>query len=294
MRLFEIVNYLNDMYSLDSFEESDNSISKRFSLFPTCIYNSFEKDFITRSNGLLFNNGEEVQSIVFACFLSNFIWKSLEESNLRDAIIITHHIYDIDAGDPFGGVGEGFSTISAEFFQWLRAHRISAYALHLPLDMNEKLINNHNSFCEKLCIKITNSLLDFKRYTMGYLGEIEYCDFCNIRKIFKRVATYGKSLPERETYNVAVLAGMISSVEMLKEISTHSIDVLICGDVLLRNGSERMRIIERYLFEECPYHIICVSHQWSEEIGLLKLMNHLEDNIKDVMFYFVNGEDRWK
>lgn len=296
MKIEKIVGFLDEMYNLNLVDIVDISCSKRVNTIHKAILNDVEPVFKKRCNGLCFQNGKEIREIYFSCFLSDFLVDWLREADVSEAMIITHHMFDIDAGEPGGYEAKGYSFVSLESYQWLKKSNISVYVLHLPLDMNANSINTHKALCNKLGLSPIKDLLNYEGYRMGYIAKSTANLYSSVKVGFKRFINLGRPLPlegDLVGQTVSVVAGMISSTSMIDVIAESGTALCICGDVLLRTNTERMKNMENHI-RVSHFPFLCISHQWTEVPVLLELKNVLQIQFPDIHMHVVMGEDRWK
>lgn len=295
MKLRKISDYLDSMFQVAVYGDLDTSFSARMHYFPRDVILNISPLFLSRYNGLMMENSDNITEVVTSCFLSDDIVDELRTRRISNALLICHHMLDIDAGQPGTWNARGFSAISSESFAYLQKHGISVYILHLPLDANESKINTHLSFCNRLGLFPQTELLHRHGFTMGYLVNGSPLWHVTAERIFSSKIVYGKFVNDVEHFDapIAVLAGMVSSTSMLEEIVTTGCSCLVCGDVLLRQRTKRAEDISKWL-KYTPLPIVCFSHKETEEPALKDLLTHINRIFPTIPTRFLRGGLQWK
>ena len=295
MELRKISDYLDSMFQVAVYGDLDTSFSARMHYFPKDIISGISPLFLSRYNGLMMENSDEITEVVASCFLSDDIVDELKTLRISNALLICHHMLDIDAGQPGFWSARGFSAISLESFEYLQKNRISVYILHLPLDANQSKINTHKSFCNRLGLFPQMELLYRNGFTMGYLANGSPSWPMTATQCFSSKLVYGNISNDVKSFDspVAVLAGMVSSTSMLDEIVATGCSCLVCGDVLLRQRTKRAEDIARWL-ESTPLPIVCLSHKETEEPALEDLLTHINRIFPTIPTRFLRGGLQWK
>ena len=295
MKLVDLVDYLDELFQVSFYGDLDTSFSSRMHIFPTNVVSAMEPLFLKRFNGLLLKSAESVDRIIASCFLCDDLIDEIKSSGIQNALLICHHMLDIDAGQPGKWNAKGFTSISKEALEYLQANGISVYTIHLPLDANASLINTHLALCNALEVRPCKDLLIRKDFSLGYLAN-DTPHWLNLAQSrFTSVLTLGDTMKikSQSTGLLAVLAGMVSSVEMLEEIVNSGCTCLVCGDVLIRQKTERALAINKWL-STAPIPIVCLSHKETEEIALYELLNKLNIIFPSLPTRFLRGGSQWK
>lgn len=275
MREREILKKIDEMTAMHLLETiPDASMQKRRALIDCTVESFLSTQFLDQMNGAVFRAKDDRVCSVIACsvFLDKICVDTLlKQEEKRNIFLLTHHFFDIDCGRPGTDSGRGFSMVDAEALRELYLRGIQICSVHLPLDLNQSPVNTHRAFARRLGLLPEDDLLDYPFGKMGYVVRSTEAFRNCFSGLFPEVVSYGKILPAEEPETgIAVVAGMISSPEMLKKIEVRGCKILICGDVLLRNGSERTRQMEAYL-QQTSLSIYCVSHYQSEFWALKEL-----------------------
>lgn len=286
-----IAEQLDSFFQIARYTSLDTSFSKRISMFDSKIQQRIQPDFRQSCNGLMLKSSETISCIAATCFLCDEFVAELRDTHITDTFVVTHHMMDIDAGTPGLWNAKGFFALSAESFNWLEANRISIYVLHLPLDANASEINTHAALCRRLSMTPMGTLLYRPGYEMGYTVSVPKSLYEIAKMRFARTVSFGQLPPSPRC--VAVLAGMVSSATMLEEISRCGCELLICGDVLLRQDTPRTREVVEWLHGQ-RLSILCLSHKETEEPALWELLDWLCRRFAPLPALFLRGGIRWK
>lgn len=298
MKLSEIVDLLNNEFDLHKLGENgliDVSMMSRVNLIPQEIRSEFSASFFNTMNGLLLQSSEEVNFIVLSTFLSDNVVLSMEKKGYKNSLLIVHHLFDMNCGTPNEMNGVPFHFLSNKSMEIIRRNKISVYAVHLPFDLQCCRFNTSLAFANHLSISqiyepINTDLLKHIGYETT--TDIDIGEY--LKSKYVAVYRYGNGTDaDMTTKNVAIIAGVISNVNMLKELEHRGITHIICGDIFLCVDSERFRVVYDYVrkTELCIY---CLSHNISESYGLTVLADYILNRYNDISCecIFENGE--WK
>lgn len=295
MKLVDITNYLDEMFQVSFYGDLDTSFSSRMHIFPNCVVSAMEPMFLKRFNGLMLKNTDNVESVIASCFLCDDLIEEIKFAGVRNALLVCHHMLDIDAGQPGTWNAKGFTSISDESLKFLQANGISVYTVHLPLDANASPINTHLALCNTLELLPQKELLVREGFSLGYLAKAtpSWRDLAESRFTSVLMVGDGMKAESITTGVLAVLAGMVSSVQMLEEIVDSGCNCLVCGDVLLRQKTERAITISKWL-SAAPIPIVCLSHKETEEKALYELLKKLNIIFPNLPTRFLRGGSQWK
>lgn len=290
MKEWEILEKIDEIIAMHILENvPDESMRKRRTLIDSRAERFISDEFLDKMNGMVFrgNGGRSYSVIACSVFLDEVCVKTLLKQDKNQKILLfTHHFLDVDCGRPGTETGVGFSFVGVEALRELYHRGIQICSIHLPLDLNQSLVNTHRIFARQLGLRLEEDLLEYPFGGMGYVACSAEFSRERIASLFPEVTLYGKAAPEEDPKaRIAVVAGMISSPEMLKKIEERNCKILICGDVLLRNGSERKKQMEAYL-RQTSLSIYCVSHYQSEFWALKELARQVTGaGMKTLMIY---------
>lgn len=292
IKLHIVTNYLDEFFQVADYGGLDISFQTRMHLFPPQILEHMSPAFRRCFNGLMLENSQEIRCLAAACFLSERVVEEIRKTGLSDALLVCHHMLDIDAGTPGTWNAKGFSALSQMSFQYLQERRISVYALHLPMDANASHINTHLSLCRVMDLHPRKPLLLLRGIDMGYIAQASDRWSSLVHSAFPQRLVFN-DLPESPPEYVAVLAGMVSTTGMLEKIVSSGASCLVCGDVLLRQKTQRTEEISQWLARS-NFPILCYSHKATEEHALQELLQELVQAFPTLSARFLKGEKRWK
>lgn len=291
-----MTDWLDRLYRINCISGLDRSFSKRMHLFDRQIRDQMQKDFLERYNGLMLCGEDDMQRVLFSCFLSDAVVQELVREQCGPALLVTHHMLNIDAGRPGRYDAKGYCALGIDSFLQLKKRGVSVYVIHLPLDCDHFAINTHRALCNKLDLTPREPLLERTSYQMGYLATGDSFLYQKIRNNFDQCVCYGAAPPSSAALKgatVGILSGMISTPAMLAEIVQKGCRLCICGDALLRNNTIRCKEMEQCL-QNSPISFLCLSHKQSEEPALLELMNLTAKTFPGLQTEFIRGGLAWQ
>ena len=282
--LVEIINMLDETFNIREHIGKDTSFVKRISdYFNNHLISRFEHGFVGNCNGPMILGSALIERIYGATFLSDGTLVELIKQNPENSLLIVHHPLDIE-----GGINDldfiGYRAVSSNLLLSYIEKGGNVYSLHLPLDVNKYEINTHSAFLKYLSLQHNeiSPLLTINNHEYGYMLNIEATpteDIIDlIDKRCPRYLQYGASIDATKITRIGLLAGMISSLEQLRQIENIDCDLCICGDLFIRDGSKRYLDLHRAV-SESNTSFICLSHNISEyqvfDYGLFPLLNSL-------------------
>ncbi len=277
-------------------EFTDHSMRKRRNLIEKTAERMFSQEFLEGMNGTVFPCVQDREYSVIACsvFLDDVCVKNLlSQQKEQNIFLLTHHFFDIDCGRPGTCSGTGFSMINIEKLRQLYDRGVQICSIHLPLDVNKSVVNTHRALTEQLGLVPEKDLLEYPFGTIGYMVNGSMFSEKQLRKMFPDTISYGNVDQKLDlSKKIAVIAGMISSTEMLQRVEKQNCGILICGDVLLRNGSRRTKQIEEYI-SQTSLKIYCISH-YQSEFWALKRLTELVAGCSDMLPLLIYDKELWK
>lgn len=293
-----IVDFLDDIFDLKKLkngEMTDFSMMSRKELIPKSQQNEFLSSFFNIMNGLLLQSTEEVNSIVLSTFLSDNVISELSKKECQNSLLIVHHLFDMNCGTPDEMNGVPFHFISSKSIEIIKKNKISVYASHLPFDLQECRFNTSLAFAKKLNLSDTYSPLCLNSLkNIGYQTEIDFDIGSYLKRKFDTIYRYGngEDSPMQQKKTV-IIAGVISNIDMLKELEKQGFTHIICGDVFVCIPSERFRNIYEYI-KKTNLCIYCLSHNLSESYGLEMLGACLSEQYKSISCENIFENEVWK
>jgi putative NIF3 family GTP cyclohydrolase 1 type 2 len=92
-----------------------------------------ETGFLETFHGLMLHNGQTVDKVCCAVFLSEEILDKIFAQDARNILVISHHPLVMETSN------RGFLPLSERHFLDMRERAISAYVLHTPLDVHDEV-----------------------------------------------------------------------------------------------------------------------------------------------------------
>ncbi|MBR5236980.1 MAG: Nif3-like dinuclear metal center hexameric protein [Clostridia bacterium] len=288
---------------------NDTSGLKRIGSVSEDVRSLFSSEFLKYANGLFFDlKDREIDTVVFSVFLDqNCLDYVLNQLDGKKVLIVVHHFFDIDCGYQESSSGTDSFFCEPELYKRLYASKVQICVLHLPLDINSSRINTHKSFLENVwgAKKLQQAIYSFPFAEMGYYLHLEKEAF-NFVEQFDKILYYGnqyancndaiqglRTICDSRPLKVAVWSGMTNTTDILKEMENQKCDFCLCGDVIIRNRSDRSAKVLTYL-ENMPLNVFCVSHYQSELFALKDLAKKLESLKKDLHVHVIEDKEIWK
>ena len=289
-------------------QHPDVSGLKRIKLIPEDVRILLNYNFLKCSNGVFFDLGEQhFDIVVFSVFLDQqCLDYVLNQLKGKKVLIIVHHFFDMNCGYDEENPGMDTFFYESSLYKKLYNNGVQICVLHFPCDINSSKINTHKSFFQNIfgSLKLHEPVHTFPFGEMGYYAYIKKEQLHSVSQ-YPKIIYYGKqyesfeeaikkleTICDERPLKVAVWAGMISSTEILKEIEKQMYDLCICGDVLLRNKSERSSEMLNYL-ENMSVNVFCISHYQSELFALKDLAKELEPTT-DAQMIVLEDRTLWK
>lgn len=288
-RIMQLLYQMVQMSILNQYE--DSSMLRRRPLIGMRSEKVMRTEFLKKMNGIVFDKEfDSVDTVIFSAFLDERCVSYIETFPREEKILlITHHFFDMDCGTPGKNNGRTFSFLEYERLIRLYDRNVQICSIHLPLDVNSSRINTHAALCRKVWKMTGRDLLKYSFGNMGY--EIEGVQLIPPEKEFHQIAEYGCGANPAHN-KIAVVSGVISNAEMLQTMVRRGCGVCICGDVLVRNQSERTREMEKFL-NTLPMSVYCISHYQSEIPALEEMAMELKA-IPEVRVIVMKEEELWK
>lgn len=247
----------------------------------------FEKDFVTRFNGLMIKGQENVSKIWCITFPSDEVLKIIINKSNEGDLIFSHHPINMECGDPKGENGKGFLPINVNLLKEIKRKKISFYTCHAPLDTNEK-ISTSGAILTAISGK---EILRFLKYGNGFGGifceipEIKTSELINnLKNILCLPYVDLVGVKERVIKKVAIIAGGGGDLEFMEEADKLHADCLIAGEVTAKINSPyslgEAEKIKNYL-PNTTMSIIGISHAGSEYIAIRdQVVPFIKKNLK--------------
>jgi putative NIF3 family GTP cyclohydrolase 1 type 2 len=229
------------------------------------------EEFVSHQTGLLTRNAEEVDVVLTTVFITEEIVR--QASQYHNALIFTHHHFDYFESE------RGLQPISREYLEELRAHRISIYVAHAPLD-------THRTFGTSQClatvcgVTIDKYFFDYFGAPTAVIGSIEkttYVDF--VRHVQSRLERpFLTQEKHRDAVcRVAVVAGGGDIPDLLREVYEERCDTLLTGTVeqrwalpAVQEGNRQFRNLNQTL----GINLVGGTHYATERPAMRKIVEY--------------------
>jgi putative NIF3 family GTP cyclohydrolase 1 type 2 len=155
-----LVKQLDADFELDTREEGD--------------WDSFDLGHYVTENvgkkpkGLILDNAESITKVYTSVFPSEKVLERILNSNERDIMLFTHHPMIWDPAPDRGP----FTNIPPELLGPLKEHRVSYYAIHIPLDANGPY-STGVSLAKALGINPERYFFEYGGVDVGVVGTID-------------------------------------------------------------------------------------------------------------------------
>ena len=199
-------------------------------------------DFLTdnykeRSMGLVCDNTAEIDRVYTAVFPSKAVMQSIIDSGASNALLFLHHpsIWDIRNAPVV------WQLMDRAQLEQFKERRVSIYNLHVPLD-NYSEYSTSATLARILDITEIKPFYEYYGGLAAVFGKTEYSAIHELRDRFAAEMGHATSLyrygPEEITGGrVAVVAGGGNIPDVLAEIATAGVNVLVTGITVNRGAA---------------------------------------------------------
>lgn len=277
MNLDLIVRQLDDEFSIQNIPQ-DEPFSRILPKIYDAAHIEFRQyatdHFLQTFHGLMLKNGDKVDKVYLAVFLSGEILDKVFAQDTTDAMIFLHHPMDMESS------GRGFLPIEKKYFLELQRRRISVYSLHTPLDIHKR-ISTSRSIAKVL--KVQN-IREYNKHSIGYAGiygsleeKVSFIDFINsLKEIFNlKEIHYLQRFPT--VYQIGIIAGGGADIAYIKETMDIGCDTYLSGDYLNKVKTEnsiRRRVEFEKTKDSLNINLIECSHYATEKVVLINEMQN--------------------
>jgi putative NIF3 family GTP cyclohydrolase 1 type 2 len=253
----------------------------------------YESKFLERYHGLALKNSNNVKKVFLTVFLSDDVIAKILAKNEKDVLVFSHHPMDMQTG------GCGTIPLSEKYLIKMKEQNISAYVLHSPLDVNDK-ISTSASLAKILEI---SAIGRYNKEEAGFHGVYGFLPekmlYENFIEKIKKELNISKTYDFKKTdyvYKVGVIAGGGSDMSYILETSDLGCDTYLTGDYINRINSEAGEQ-DRAEFESQKNNIninlIACSHYASEKCVLITEIKKYFSDL-GVICEFIGNDDVWK
>ena len=253
----------------------------------------FYPEYLKKFNGLMLRNGDQVQKIYLAVFLSPEILDVILERGDRDALIFVHHPMEFESS------GRGFLPLPEEYLKALQAFSLSVYAIHSPLDIHSEIATSQSIANQLNLIRQRR----YNAYSIGFAGivgelqmPVSFDDFLKaLRRIFEINEIH--FIKRTDTvHRVGVIAGGGADVAYIKESIALQCDTYLSGDyenkVRTENSIKKRQEFEKEK-DDLNINLIECSHYATEK---LVFIHELKTYFESVGYpcEFIPQKNPWK
>ncbi len=232
--------------------------------------------FLTRFNGLMLDNTEEVDRVFTLVFPCQDVLAEVERraqtgarpgAGGRPALIFTHHPMDFETS------GRGLIPIDTEWLQRLRLGRISLYSAHVPLDCHES-VSTSRALARAVGVPADVPFAGYHGGHAGVHGRMEPVPFEQFAERVRqacgvdRIETKAAGKPAQ---HVAVVAGGAAYPALMQEALDAGCDTYLTGDFRVRHGgpwAEEHRPQFDPFVDAVPLNLVGASHYATESLVL--------------------------
>jgi putative NIF3 family GTP cyclohydrolase 1 type 2 len=286
MRLSELVRALDTMFTLSAWERDPAMSHWVPHVYRSIDYDytkALESDFCKRFNGLMLRSGDAVAKAYCAAFPTPEILRNVLEESSGDALLFLHHPVDLEVS------GVGFLPIAPEMLIDLKAHGISIYACHAPMDCHETA-GTSASIAQALGVGVKSRFDPYGPGFSGIVGTIGEQTPDRLVKRGKQIfgvdrVEIGGARPASIT-RVAVIAGGADAPRLMAEAEGLGAQASITGewyprtlprDQAGREWAETNLVACRAFAEQTGMALLGFSHPATE---FLVMKRHMADFFK--------------
>lgn len=249
--------------------------------------------FMRRHNGLMLDNGEEVERVFTLVFPSDGVLTEVKRrAEGRPALIFTHHPMDFETS------GRGLMPMGEAGLRSLREAGVSFYSAHAPLDCHDT-ISTSRSLARGAGVRVDDVCAEYHGGHAGVIGSVEetsldaFVDHLRGALQVQRIDTHA---PSDCVSRVAVVAGGAAFPPMMQEAIDRGCDTYLTGDFRVRHGgpwAEEHRPQFDAFVEKAPINLIGGSHFATEALVLRHEMLGWFNSL-GLPAEFVPQEDAWR
>jgi putative NIF3 family GTP cyclohydrolase 1 type 2 len=202
-------------------------------------------NFKERSMGLVCDFTNEINQVFTAVFLSDKVMENIFANNIDNAMLFLHH----PVGWEFRGTSQRFFQIDNKWVEKCREHKISIYAIHVPLD-NYSPYSTSKSLADAIGLDIIKPFSEYRGGLAGVIGKTACRTVGELQEVFTsavehqtKLYPYGDEIIRNGL--VAVVAGGGNDMEVLPEVYAENINTFVTGLSVLNEFSVEVHQFER-------------------------------------------------
>ncbi len=224
------------------------------------------KNFKERWMGVLFDSGNDLDTVYTAVFPSDKVMKEVLDKDSKDTVLFTHHGATWDIRN----APKVFKDIDRKLLEEFKRRNISIYTLHVPLD-NFSPYSTGVSFAEAIRVNPKDSFAPYFGGMCGVSGEAEAKNVEELKGRVEEAINHEAFLylyGDEGINKVSVIGGGgMGSVEEVKE------GVLVTGITVKNDHSKEMHDIAK----KNRINIIGATHYSSEKFACIKMVNYFKN-----------------
>jgi len=214
------------------------------------------ENFKRRSMGLVCDFADEILQVFTAVFPSNLVLERIFADHPNGAMLFLHHpaVWDCrEMPERLQGVpswrSERWFQMEDKWVQACKAHHVSIYAIHVPLD-NYSAYSTSKTLADALGLEIVEPFAPYRGGLAGVIGKTKCVTASELQKIFAsavghetKLYPYGDDIIRDGL--VAVVAGGGNDFDIVQEVHEKKINTLVTGVSLVSEYSEKAHAFER-------------------------------------------------
>ncbi len=228
-----------------------------------------------KPKGLILDNAKAISKVYTAVFPSEKVLRRILDSNERDILLFTHHPMIWDPSPD----RKPFINIPHELLGPLKEHRVSYYAIHIPLDAVGPY-STGVSFAKALGVPSERYFFEYGGVEVGVVGTIDLTGLSEFAERVRKavghevkVWTYGSDVIKDS--RVAVVGGGGCEPEIASDIADMGVNTYVTGIT---------RIMETYP-PSAQFHEVCkdneinaigTTHYSSEKFACVAMVDYFE------------------
>ncbi|MFW6390030.1 MAG: Nif3-like dinuclear metal center hexameric protein [Halanaerobiales bacterium] len=241
--------------------------------------------FLEYYSGLMIDYCTEVNEILVTTFITENVFRYIEEEGMNNVLIFTHHPFYHNPHD------YSFENHIKNNLDVIENNRVSIYSCHLPLDISKSHHSTDYYLADKLMKEIKGSISAYhepveREISCGYYGKCKENLFKELREINNQFKIY-KSL-DKEPEIISCVPGGGNEIEFIKEAKDLGADTYITGIIDMRGKnsiSGNINFLKKV--KELEINLIGLGHYHTEALAMRGLVNdYFKETFKCSVLYF--------
>jgi len=225
--------------------------------------------------GLVLDFTSEIERVYTAVFPSESVLHKILESDVKDALLFTHHpmIWETPSE------GFPFKNVPSKYIEEMKERGISYYAIHLPLDKNGPY-STGMSLAKGLGIEPVGEFAEFNNIMVGVIGKTECKSIHELAATVKdavghdvKLWNYGTDqIPNQK---VAVVGGGGNYPQIAEELGESDIRTYITG-VTMKIPSYEPSLIFHDICKTHGINVIGATHYSTEKFACIAIQKFFD------------------